>query len=130
MPVELLDEQTSISYPATITNIADNATTGSDGTSGYQATITPDTSLPAELTGSNVRVTIAAASSETETLVVPITAISSAADGTTTVAVLAAGSRDPIPVEVTTGISADGFVAIEPVNPADLHDGDKVVVGR
>ena len=130
MPVELLDEQTSISYPATITNIADNATTGSDGTSGYQATITPDRSLPAELTGSNVRVTIAAASSETETLVVPITAISSAADGTTTVAVLAAGSRDPIPVEVTTGISADGFVAIEPVNPADLHDGDKVVVGR
>ena len=130
MPVELLDEQTSITYPATITNIADNATTGPDGTSGHQATITPDTSLPAELTGTNLRVTIDAASSDTETLVVPITAISSAADGTTTVAVLAGGSREPIPVQVTTGISADGFVAIEPADPADLHDGDKVVVGR
>ena len=130
MPVELLDEQTSTSYPATITNIADNATTGPDGTSGYQATITPDTSLPAELTGTNLRVTIAAASSDTEILVVPITAISSAADGTTTVAVLAAGSRDPVPVQVITGISADGFVAIEPADPAALYDGDKVVVGR
>jgi multidrug efflux pump subunit AcrA (membrane-fusion protein) len=130
MPVELLDEQTSTSYPATITNIADNATTGSDGTSGFQATITPDTSLPAVLTGTNLRVTIDAASSDTATLVVPITAISSAADGTTTVAVLAAGSRDPVPVQVTTGISADGFVAIKPADPTDLHDGDKVVVGR
>ncbi|MBU3689560.1 MAG: peptidoglycan-binding protein [Actinobacteria bacterium] len=130
MPVELLDEQTSTTYPATITNIADNATTGPDGTSGYQATITPDTSLPSELTGTNLRVTIAAASSDTEILVVPITAISSAADGTTTIAVLPPGSRDPIPVQVTTGISADGFVAIEPADPADLHDGDKVVVGR
>ncbi len=130
MPVELLDEQTSTSYPATITNIADDATTGPDGTSGFQATITPDAPLSAELTGTNLRVTIAAASSDTETLVVPITAISSAADGTTTVAVLAAGSREPIPVQVTTGISADGFVAIEPADPADLHDGDKVVVGR
>ncbi len=130
MPVELLDEQSSTTYPATITNIADNATTGPDGTSGYQATITPDTPLPAELTGTNLRVTINAASSDTETLVVPITAISSAADGTTTVAVLPAGSPEPIPVQVSTGISADGFVAIEPADPADLHDGDKVVVGR
>jgi peptidoglycan hydrolase-like protein with peptidoglycan-binding domain len=130
MPVALLDEQTSTSYPATITNIADNATTGPDGTSGYQATITPDSPFSVELTGSNLRVTIDAASSETETLVVPITAISSAADGTTTVAMLPAASSEPIPVQVTTGISADGFVAIEPVDPADLHDGDKVVVGR
>ena len=80
MPVELLDEQTSTSYPATITNIADDATTGPDGTSGFQATNTPDAPLSAELTGTNLRVTIAAASSDTETLVVPITAISSAAE--------------------------------------------------
>lgn len=130
MPVELLDEQSSTTYPASLANVDDNATAGPDGTSGYRATITPDTPLPTELTGTNLRVTIDAASSETETLVVPITAISSAANGTTTVAVLPAGASDPIPVAVTTGISADGFVAIEPTDPADLHEGDTVVVGR
>lgn len=130
MPVELLDEQSSTTYPASLANVDDNATAGPDGTSGYRATITPDTPLPTELTGTNLRVTIDAASSETETLVVPITAISSAANGTTTVAVLPAGASDPIPVEVSTGISADGFVAIEPTDPAELHEGDTVVVGR
>ena len=130
MPVELLDEQASTKYPASLTTIDDSPTTGPDGTSGYRATITPVKPLPGELTGNNLRVTVDAASSEFETLVVPITAISSAANGTTTVAVLHTGAREPAPVTVTAGISADGFVAVEPIHTAELHEGDKVVVGR
>lgn len=130
MPVALLDEQTNTSYPATLTTIAETAAPGADGTSGYPATITPDTPLPPTLTGSNLRVTIAAASSEHDTLVVPITAISSSADGTTTVAVVRTPADDPQPIPVTTGLSADGFVAITPIDPSTLHEGDKVVVGR
>jgi hypothetical protein len=37
---------------------------------------------------------------------------------------------EPVAVAVTTGLSADGFVAVEPVNPDSLAAGDQVVVGR
>lgn len=128
--VELLDEQTNTTYPAILSTVADNPTTGLDGQSGYRAVITPDEPLPVELTGANLRVTISAASTDTPTLVVPITAISSSADGTTSVSVLLAGASDPILVPVTAGLSADGFVAIEPLEADALGAGDRVVVGR
>lgn len=128
--VELLDEQTNTTYPATLSTVADTATTGADGQIGYRALIAADEPLPAELAGVNLRVTIRAASTETATLVVPITAISSAADGTTSVSVLAPGAADPVLVAVIAGLSADGFVAIEPIEPDGVSVGDRVVVGR
>lgn len=130
MPVELLDETTSTTYPATITELATDPTTGPDGQQGYSAVVTPDEPLPDGLTGANLRVTITAASTETDVLVVPLAAVSTSADGTSRVTV-AAGPNDPDPVDVAVvaGISADGFVAIEPVGDGSIGEGDLVVVG-
>lgn len=133
MAVELLDEQSNVTYPATITSIADTQTTGNDGQPGFDALITPDTPLPDDSFGLNVRVTITAASTETATLVVPVAAVSSAADGSTNVSILPLGATadvEPSIVAVVAGISADGFVSIEPVTPGALSEGDRVVVGR
>lgn len=130
MPVEILDEQTNINYPATISEIAATAATGTDGQLGYPMILTPDRALPTELAGTNVRVTITAASTETKSLVVPAAAVSSGADGSARVSVLRADAVDPTGVPVIAGLSADGFVAVEPVSPDGLKVGDRVVVGR
>jgi multidrug efflux pump subunit AcrA (membrane-fusion protein) len=130
MPVELLDENTTTTYPATISAIADQPATGVDGQLGFAATITPDQALPPELSGTNLRVTITAASTETATLVVPLAAVSSSADGATRVSVIDSPNGTPTDVPVTAGLSADGFVAVEPTASAALSEGDLVVVGR
>lgn len=130
MAVELFDERTSVTYPATITEIADTATTGTDAQSGHAVTITSDSPLPDGLSGVNLRVTITAASTETETLVVPLAAVSSGADGSTNVSLLTPNADEPTVVAVVTGLSADGFVAIEPVIAGTVDAGDLVVTGR
>jgi multidrug efflux pump subunit AcrA (membrane-fusion protein) len=78
----------------------------------------------------NLRVTITAAATDGEVLVVPLAAVSSAADGSTRVSILGSANGSPVEVAVTAGLSADGFVAIEPVEPGSLAAGDLVVVGR
>ena len=130
MPVELLDENTTTTYPAKISSIAEQPTTGADGQLGFAATITPDQPLPQELAGANLRVTITAASTETATLVVPLAAVSSSADGATRVSVVDNPNGTPVDVPVTAGLSADGFVAVEPTAAGGLSEGDLVVVGR
>lgn len=133
-PVDLLDEQSNITYPAAITAVADTATTAGDGGLGYLVTITPDDVLPDSVNGANLRVTITAASTDTPTLVVPLAAVSSGADGSTFVSMLAgtdsAVDTDPTLVPIKAGLTADGFVAIEPVDDDSLTEGDRVVVGR
>lgn len=130
MPVELLDETTNTKYPGKLSTIADTPTTDASGTLSRAATVTPDAPLPAGLAGTNLRVTITAAASDGEVLVVPLAAVSSNAAGATRVSVLPAGAKDPVDVPVTVGISADGFVAVTPADPAGLKAGDLVVVGR
>ncbi len=133
-PVELLDEQTNITYPATITTVADTATTTGDGGLGYLIAITPDDALPDAVNGANLRVTITAASTDTPTLVVPLAAVSSSADGSTYVSVVTGTDvtvdTDPTLVPVKAGLTADGFVAVEPVDVDSLTEGVRVVVGR
>ena len=129
MLVELLDENTTTTYPATISSIADQPTTGSDGQLGFAATIAPDQPLPQGLSGANLRVTITAASTETATLVVPLAAVSSSADGATRVSTIDNPNGTPVDVPVTAGLSADGFVAVEPTVAGGLSEGDLVVVG-
>lgn len=109
--------------------IADTQTTGDDGQIGYPMTIHADEPLPDQLAQTNLRVTITAASTDTDALVVPLAAISSSADGSTNVSVLGP-DEEPTVVPVVAGISADGFVAIEPGDASSLAEGDSVVVGR
>lgn len=129
MDAEILDETTAITYPATITSIAPDAANGADGQLGYPTVITPLDPLPDTLTGANVRVTITTAATETPELVVPLAAVSSAADGATRVSVVSDPNGVTVDVEVDAGLSADGFVAVTPINPDALHEGDLVVVG-
>lgn len=126
--VELLDETTNAAYPATITQIADTQTADSTGTIGRAALITPDKPLPPELAGVNLRVTITAAASDGEILVVPVAAVSAGADGATRVSVLKDGASDPVDVAVTVLLTADGFAGLEPAPGTELRAGDLVVV--
>lgn len=134
MAVELLDEAANTTFAATITSIADTAIASVDGGLGYPVVVTPDEALPSALAGTNLRVTITAASTDTPTLVVPLAAVSSAADGTTSLSILesndAGVEAEPVTVAVTAGLSADGFVSVKPVEVDGLVEGDRVVVGR
>lgn len=130
MSVDLLDETTNTTYEAEVTSIASEATVDASGQLGRAAVIKPVKALPDSLTGVNLRVTVTAASSDGEVLVVPLAAVSAGADGTTRVSVLPAGATVPVDVAVNAGISADGFVVVEPVEPDGLSEGDLVVVGR
>lgn len=130
MDVEVLDETAGNTYPATISDISADLTIGTDGQLGYSATITSVTPLPDTLTGANLRVTITAASTDTPELVVPLAAVSSAADGSTRVSIVADPNAAPVDIAVEAGLSADGFVAITPIEPDSLHEGDLVVIGR
>ncbi|MFF1409603.1 peptidoglycan-binding protein [Streptomyces sp. NPDC058289] len=101
---------------------------GGQGATGWLVEITPSEPLKAELTGQDVRVTVAAASTDGKSLVVPITAISSGADGRTTVTVLdESGERRR--VEIRAGTAGDGFVAVTPVVDRSLAGGDRVITG-
>src|SRR5690606_33670206 len=113
---------------AAVTDIASEPVTGLDGQLGYPAIVTPDEEMPASLAGANLRVTITAASTSEPALVVPLAAISSAADGSTSVQVLDSEGQ-PAAVAVDAGLSADGWVAVTPVTAGTLDEGDEVIVG-
>lgn len=75
-----------------------------------------------------MRLTIEAASTGSKALVVPITALSSGADGRTTVTVIGP-SDNRRRVEVRPGTAGDGYVAVTPVGRGELREGDAVVTG-
>ncbi|WP_078906941.1 peptidoglycan-binding protein [Streptomyces sp. NRRL S-378] len=98
-----------------------------EATQRFQVKITPDQPLPAEFAGQDVRLTINAASSEGAVLVVPTAAVSSQADGRTTLTVVTSGGKQAR-VEIRTGMTGDGYVEVTPVS-GTLAPGDRVVLG-
>lgn len=127
MAVELLDEATGVRLPATLTSVSAAPVADANGGSSFPAVAVGDAAIPAEWSGRNVRVTITAASTSGKVLVVPLAAVSSAADGSTRVQVkLADGGLRVTQVDV--GVSADGFVEVRPTGDAELRPGDAVVV--
>ncbi|MER7751540.1 peptidoglycan-binding domain-containing protein [Kitasatospora sp. NPDC097643] len=109
---------------------AAGAPNGQAGGPGYvPVAITPSTPLPAALNGRNVRLTVLKDKAGAPVTAVPVAAISTNAAGLTSVTkVDATGTRTTVPV--TTGVSADGLVAVAPAAGAELHPGDQVVVGK
>lgn len=80
-----------------------------------------------QLNGVNVKLTIPVETTGGEVLAVPLAALSAAADGTARVQV----EHDDLSttfVEVTTGLSAGGYVQIT-AGDGELEAGDRVVVG-
>jgi multidrug efflux pump subunit AcrA (membrane-fusion protein) len=122
----LIDEQAlGIDTTGTVTLVA--ATPGTRGVDGYHiySEIRVD-EAPMPLQGFSLRLTIPIESTDGAVTVVPISALTLAADGTSRVQVQNDGALDYVVVE--PGLSADGFVEITPVASA-LAPGQLVVVG-
>lgn len=99
------------------------------GQSYVPVAITPDTPLPATMNGKNVRLTVLKANAGAPVTAVPVAAISTNAAGRTSVTTVdPAGNRTTVPV--TTGVTADGLVAVTPADGTRLRPGDQVVVGK
>lgn len=91
--------------------------------------ITPTEPLPAALGGQNVRITVRRSATAQPVLCVPVAAVYTDATGRTAVPRIGSTGRR-VTVPVTTGVNADGYVAVTPVQAAQLQPGDRVVVGR
>lgn len=148
-PVEILSESSGGVVQAEVRSVADAAATSSgtqgdaasggegEGTAarpaaatpdGYQIVVEPGEPLSSKMLGEDVRLTIETGSTEREALVVPVTAISSGADGKSSVTVLEPdGVRRR--VAVTVGAGGDGYVAVVPVSSSSLAPGSKVITG-
>ncbi|MFJ2779292.1 peptidoglycan-binding protein [Kitasatospora sp. NPDC087315] len=99
------------------------------GVSYTPITISPTAPLPATLNGKNVRLTVLKDKAGAPVTAVPVAAITTNAAGQTSVTkVDAAGTRTTVPV--TTGVTADGMVAVTPAAGTELRPGDQVVVGK
>jgi peptidoglycan hydrolase-like protein with peptidoglycan-binding domain len=93
-------------------------------------TVVPDTPLPVDWAGQNVRVTVINASSDGKVLAVPVSAVNAAADGTTRVIVISRKGANIVrtSVEVVAGVTGGGFVGVSAVG-GTLAVGDDVLVG-
>ena len=78
--------------------------------------------------GQSVKISIKVGSTGSKVLTVPVAAVFTSADGHARVSVQtpAGPARD---VPVTTGLSSNGLVQIEPEDADQVHVGDRVVVG-
>jgi peptidoglycan hydrolase-like protein with peptidoglycan-binding domain len=130
MDVELLDEISSDTIAATLTSLGDQVESADNGEArGFRAIVeAAGDPLPSAWTGRNVRVTFTAAATEGEVLVVPVAALSSGGDGAARVEVVGDDGAVTV-VNVEPGLSAEGFVEVEPVEGGELAAGDLVVVG-
>lgn len=93
---------------------------------GTLVSVKPDDPFDASEVGRNLGMRIILASSEGPVLAVPISAITDAADGSSTVTVLNDNAL-PVTLAVTTGLRAAGWVEL--VDPGGLEAGSQVVVG-
>jgi len=128
MPVEILSELYNITAAGVVASVGE-LPQDQTGARGYPMLVTPTGSaLDERLAGADVRLTVQAAATEGEVLVVPISAVYADADGATAVLkLLDDGTQQR--VVVTAGVSGDGYVAVTPVEEGALVAGYRVVVG-
>ncbi|MFC9029706.1 efflux RND transporter periplasmic adaptor subunit [Streptomyces arboris] len=144
--VQILSEISGVTASADVLTVADSlslprvpdpaAGSGTDGQAdppapagerGYALVIRPDRPLDPGLAGQDVRLTIEAAATDGEVLVVPVSAVSAGADGRTSVTVVK--GQDRRRVEVRPGTAGDGYVEVRPVGSGRLAEGDDVMTG-
>ncbi len=125
MPVAIDEQALGIDVEGVVTFLA--ATPGTNGVDGYHIYFevrVAETPMP--LQGFSLRLTIPIESTDGAVTVVPISALSLAADGTSRVQVEKDGALEYLVVE--PGLSADGFVEVTSVGET-LAPGRLVVVG-
>ncbi|MCY0931703.1 peptidoglycan-binding protein [Streptomyces sp. H27-H1] len=141
--VEIKSEVSGVTATAEVASVADTAAappaqpqggTGDGqqqappGAPGYAMVVEPDSPLDPALAGQDVRLTVEAAATSGDALVVPVSAVSAGADGRTSVSVVdSAGKRRQ--VEVQAGTTGDGYVEVRPAGAGELSEGDNVVTG-
>lgn len=125
MPVAIDEPDLAIKATGVVAQVAD--TPGTDGVDGFHiyVEILVDTTS-AMLEGFSLRLTIPVKSTGARVTVVPVSALSLAADGTSRVQVDTNGSLEYIVVK--PGLSANGFVEVTPVD-GTLAPGQLVVIG-
>jgi peptidoglycan hydrolase-like protein with peptidoglycan-binding domain len=115
--------------PATSTNPSGTQPGGTTAVAPYvPITITPAKSLSSAWDGQDVRLTFTQARTAKPVLVVPISAITTGADGSTTITTVAGTTTSRI--RVRAGVSADGFVQVAPLDGHPLTASDRVVIGQ
>ena len=100
---------------------------GTDGVDGFHVYFEVRVDdAPPNLVGTSVRMTIPIESSADDVLVVPVSALSLSADGSTRIQVSRNGGLELL--EVEPGLVADGFVEVTPID-GTLAPGEFVVIG-
>ena len=125
LPVTIDEPDLGINVTGVVSRVAD--TPGTDGVDGfhiYFETIVDETAVPLE--GFSLRLTIPVESTGEAVMVVPISALSLAANGTSRIQVENNGTLEFVVVE--PGLSADGYVEVTPVD-GSLAPGQFVVIG-
>ena len=127
MKVEISSDLSNVQYHGVISSIGDLQQDES-GARSHKMVVSPvGRKLGNDVVGADLRLTIEAASTGDEVLVVPVTALYSSSSGETTIRRRDGDKVDDIIVRV--GVTAGGYASITPVS-GDLAEGDLVVVGR
>ncbi|MFE9561164.1 peptidoglycan-binding protein [Streptomyces sp. NPDC006487] len=143
--VEILSEVSGVTAAAEVLSVADTVSVppapnggqgegqgqqapAPSGPSGYEMLVRPLAALDAKLAGQDVRLTVEAAATDGNALVVPVTAVSAGTDGRTSVTVVD-GTGAQRRVEIRPGTTGDGYVEIRPTGDGVIADGDSVVIG-
>jgi peptidoglycan hydrolase-like protein with peptidoglycan-binding domain len=125
MPVAIDEPDLGIKATGIVSRVAANpGTDGVDGFHIYFETLVEE--ALASLEGFSLRLTIPVQSTGDAVLVVPVSALSLSTDGTSRIQVERDGQLEFVVVE--PGLSADGFVAVTPVN-GTLEPDQMVVIG-
>jgi HlyD family secretion protein len=128
LDVQILSELRGVTVTgviSTIGNLEQDAKAGAT----HAVTIKPHRPFDPALSGVDVRLTVHAASTDGEVLVVPLAAVSAGADGRTSVVKVLPDRREER-VDVVPGLSGDGYVEIRPAAGGSVAAGDRVVIGR
>lgn len=125
MAVAIDEPDLGVSATGIISRVAEGP--GTDGVDGFHVyfEVTVDDAAP-NLINASVRLTIPIESTDAAVLVVPITAVNLATDGSSIVHVNRAGTLEP--VKIQPGLSAQGFVEVTAID-GTLQAGDQVLIG-
>jgi peptidoglycan hydrolase-like protein with peptidoglycan-binding domain len=141
MPVEITVTATgkhvagkvaAIGEPSASDAQADGGQGGGSGGGALTSRVTIDAveDLGPEWAGKDVQLTVTSASSGADVLVVPLSAVSTGADGVASVVKAAKDASGPPTrrVQVVAGLTGGGFVQVTPVRAGELAQGDQVLV--
>jgi peptidoglycan hydrolase-like protein with peptidoglycan-binding domain len=121
------DTKAGSALTGVVASIADRP--GTDGATASQThvVVKPVSPLDAAQLGAELRVQITIDTSGGAVLAVPVSALTPKDGGVAEVQKRVNGANQP--VAVRPGLSADGWVQIDPIEPSSLNEGDEVVIG-